>query len=392
MIATPLGATLRAVFAAAVAACDPAPTVMTALREPEVRARWAGRRVWLAAVGKAAGAMAMGAVRGLAVEGVRPAGGVVIVPDGLAVDESLARAGLAVRRAAHPEPDERSVAAGQALLALAGGCAAADVLLVLVSGGASALACVPAPGLTLESKRARIRAVAASGAAIAELNSVRRELSALKGGRLAAACPAPVITLLVSDVPGDDPAVIGSGPTVPARPGDLVRVIAGLARLRREASTAARARGLRVIVDSVDLVGDVELAAARIGAATVALPPGAVWIAGGEWTVALGPAPGRGGRARQLALILAGGMAGDDDRVALVAGSDGVDGTGPEAGAIVDGATWGRLIAAGIDPAAALVARDAGDALAAIGAAFGDGPTGVNHADLVLVARRPRAA
>lgn len=392
MSATATGATLRAVFAAAVAACDPAPAVAAALAAPDLRARCAGRRVWVAAVGKAAAAMAAGAVDGLAALGVRPAGGLVVVPDGAAVDRALcAAAGLRVERAAHPEPDLRSVAAGHALLALARACAVDDVLLVLISGGASALACVPAPGWTLEAKRARIRALAAGGAAIAELNQARRALSALKGGQLAAACPGPVVTLAVSDVPGDDPAVIGSGPTVPGRPGDVVRVIAGLARLRREAAGAAAARGLAVIVDEVELVGDVAAVAARIVAATAALPPATVWIAGGEWTVDVGPSPGRGGRARQLALIVAEVLAAADadDRVVLVAGSDGVDGTGPDAGAVVDGATWARVGAAGIEPGAALVARDAGTALAAIGAGFGAGPSGVNHADLVLVTRRP---
>ena len=104
--------------------------------------------------------------------------------------------------------------------------------------------------------------------------------------------------------------------------------------------------------------------------------------------MALGPSPGRGGRARHLALLLARALSGDPRRVALVASSDGVDGTGPDAGAIIDGTTWARIIAAGIDPAQALIGRDTGTALTAIRAAFGDGPTGVNHADLVMVAAR----
>jgi len=389
-VARPAAPTLlAAVYAAAVAACDPAPAVVEALAEPAVATLRGGRRVWIAAVGKAAGAMAAGAVRALADEGARPAGGLVIVPDGCAVDEpGLAAAGLTVRRAAHPEPDERSLHAGYELMALARACGKDELLLVLVSGGASALASVPAPGLTLEGKRARVRALTAGGAAIGELNAARRSMSAIKGGRLAAACPAPVVTLVVSDVPGDDPSVVGSGPTVPARPGDVVRVVAGLARLRREAAVAARACGLRPQVADEDLVGDVEDAAARVIAATAALPAGAVWIAGGEWTLTLGAAPGCGGRARHLALVVARALAGDPGRVVLCASSDGVDGTGPEAGAIVDGQTWARVTAAGIDPAAALAARDAGTALAAIGAAIGGGATGVNHADLVLVMSR----
>jgi hydroxypyruvate reductase len=349
----------------------------------------AGRRLWIAAVGKAAGAMARGAVQALAGEGARLAGGLVVVPDGCDVDEEvLAAAGLEVRRAAHPEPDERSLVAGYELIALARACAPGDLLLVLVSGGASALASVPAPGLTLADKRARIHALAAGGVAIGELNQARRQMSAIKGGQLARVCPAPVVTLVASDVPGDDPEVVGSGPTVPARPGDLVRVIAGLGRLRREAAAAARARRRAVIVDDEDLVGDVDAVAARVLAATASLPPGRLWIAGGEWTVALPVGAGRGGRARQLALVLARELAGDPRRVALVGASDGVDGTGPEAGAIVDGQTWARLAAAGIDADAALARRDAGPALAAIGASLPGGPTGVNHADLVLIVAR----
>lgn len=384
-----LPATLAAIHAAAVKACDPAPAVAAALVEPAVRELRAGRRVWIAAVGKAAAAMARGAIAALWAEGSRPAGGLVIVPDAIAVDLTpLEEAGLTVRRTSHPEPDERSLVAGYELLSLARGCAADDVLLVLVSGGASSLASVPVPGLSLEEKRARIRSLTAGGAGIEALNRARRRMSAIKGGRLAEACAAPVITLVVSDVPGDDPSVVGSGPTVPGRAGDLVRVVAGLGRLRFEAAAAARARGYHPTVDDEDLVGDVEDAAARVLAATASLAPGTVWVAGGEWTVALGDAPGQGGRARHLALLLARELAGDPRRVALVATSDGVDGTGPDAGAIVDGTTWARVEAAGLDPTRAVASRDTGPALAAIGAALPGGPTGVNHADLVLVAAR----
>lgn len=384
-----LARTLVEVWAAAVAACDPAGAVQAAVVEPGLRAALTGRPVTIAAVGKAAAAMAAGALAGLAAAGVRPTGGLVVVPDGVEVAPAVTAA-LAVRRAAHPQPDERSEAAGRALLALAAGVAADGVLLALVSGGASALACVPAPGWTLASKREALAALAAAGAPIAELNRARVARSALKGGRLAAACPAPVITLVVSDVPGDDPAIVGSGPTVPTRPGDAVVVVAGLARLRAEAATAARRRGLVPVVAAADLIGDVDEAAARVEAETAALAARAVWIAGGEWTVRLQPSPGRGGRACQLALRLARDLVGSD-RVVVVAGSDGVDGTGPAAGAVIDGATWPALVAAGVEPGRALVGCDAGAALAALGATVGDGPTGVNHADLVLVASRAGA-
>jgi hydroxypyruvate reductase len=356
------------------------------------------------------------------VPGAHALRGLVVAPDGTPLDalgpcdhvprssrasrEAASRGGaLDVLRAAHPVPDARSEAAGRALLALAGSVASDEVLLVLLSGGASALAAVPRDGLTLEEKVAQVQALARRGAPIEELNRLRASLSQLKGGRLARACPSPVITLGVSDGPGDDLAVVGSGPTWPPREGDLVELVAGLGRVRLEAAAAARADGWDVVEREAPLVGEVEHVALAVMEAADALPEGGAWIAGGEWTVALPAHPGRGGRAAQLALMVARALGDPAPRRGLRSGpgrasgvrvlvgaSDGIDGTGPEAGAIVDGDTWSRVALAGVDPEDALARCDAGPALAAIGAGLAGGPTGVNHADLVVVVRERRGS
>jgi hydroxypyruvate reductase len=350
--------TLEDIFAAAVRACDPAAATRAALGRAEVRAALGKRSVHLAAAGKAARAMASGAGAAL---GARIVERVVIGPED----------------AAHPVPDERSERAGRAMLRLAGRVPPDAALLALISGGASSLIAVPAPGLTLAEKVAQTSALAATGAPIAELNRLRSSLSAIKGGRLAAACRAPVITVAVSDVVGDDLAVIGSGPTVPCT---VAVLAAGLASF---AVAAARASGGTVI--DAGVTGDVAAVAAQVVAEVRdGLPGTRIWA--GEPTVRLPARPGRGGRARQLALLVARDLAGVPRWSLLAAGSDGVDGTDDAAGAIVDGETWARIRAAGVDPDAALAACDAGTALAAAGAALVTGPTGVNHADL-LVAR-----
>lgn len=404
-------AALIALFADVVRALDPAERVAAA-----VRARLPEGRVRLLAVGKAAAAMALGATAAL---GDRLAGGLVVAPAAADLPP-----GLELAIGSHPRADGRSEAAGRALLAAASA-GGADRVLALISGGASALAAVPATGLALDEVQALVDRVMAGGAPIAELNAVRKHLSALKGGRLAAAAAAPVLTLVCSDVVGDDLATVGSGPTVPdpttyadavdacarwaadaagparahleagargerdetpkqPRPGDDALLVTGIATLVQEAAAASsRHLGRRAEVVAEPLVGPVEAVAARV-ADWLRQPGPRVVVAGGEPTVTLPRSPGRGGRARQLALLVARELADRPGWSLLVAGSDGIDGAADAAGAVVDGGTWARVRAAGIDPDRALAACDAGTALAAAGDAVVTGPTGVNHADLVV--------
>jgi hydroxypyruvate reductase len=358
-------ATLRAVFDLAVARMDPEARVRDALAVID----WRGRAVHAIAVGKAACAMARGASS--------------VCTRGLVVAPSDAGAPWPVMIGAHPVPDARSEAAGRALVDFVRAVPASDVLLALVSGGASALAEVPRDGITLDELVTRVRAVVARGADIFEINRVRTSLSAIKGGRLAEMCAAPVVTLVASDVVGDDPAVVGSGPTV--LPGGDVRVVAGIGDLARAAVAAASAHGIGgAIAIPHAVTGDVADVAARIAAHLGArMPP--LLVLAGEPTVRLPDEPGVGGRAQQLALLVARALAGRDGWAFLAAGSDGLDGTGPAAGAIVDGATWASIA----DGDGALARCDAGAALARVGATIVTGPTGVNHADLMLLLRTP---
>ena len=312
--------------------------------------------------------------------------------------------------AGHPLPDARSEAAGRAALAAAAG--VRDHLVVLISGGASALWCVPAPGLELADKIAATQALLASGADIHAINTVRKHLSAIKGGRLAAASHAPVSCILLSDVLGDDPSVIGSGPCV-ADPSTLeeARAIAQatprfppsvLDFLARQATETPKQ-----IESSVLVVGNHETlrqaavrAATRAGIRCALLPPsaddisaceqrlatlpeGTLWISGGEPTVRLRGA-GRGGRCQQLALAMARRIRGSE-KVFLAAGSDGTDGPTEVAGAMVDGSSWDEAIRRGLHPERALDENDSHRVHAVLGTHVVTGPTGTNLLDLHLL-------
>lgn len=370
----------EAVFADAVRACDPAARVRDALRAPDIVGRLAGRRRLGLAIGKAALAMARGA--GPVEEGL------VIAPSGDPGDG--VPTGWTLRVSSHPVPDARSIAAANAAVDLVARTSRADVVLALISGGTSSLLEAPRDGVTLDELVEATSAAMRAGAAIHELNGVRSALSRVKAGGLARACPAPIVTLAISDVIGDDLAVIGSGPTIAGRDGDVARVIAPMSAFGRAAHAALAARGLDATLLDEPLVGDVE----RV-ADVLAAPPGALaastgaLVAWGEPTLVVPDAHGEGGRAQQLALALAKRLRGTA-RAAFVAGSDGADGPRPRArptpaGAFVDGATWDAIARAGIDPQTALDRRDAGTALDAIGALVMTGPTGVNHADLVII-------
>ena len=393
-------------FRDAVIACDPALRVADAIAREPVR----GREVIGLAIGKAAIAMARGAgpvARGLVVVPRRrvPA---TLLPHAVSAPVPSPvhelPAGWSILHAAHPMPDETSFEAGARILELVESAQPDDVVLALVSGGASAH--VEQPQVPVDEYRERVRAVMASGAPIHELNRVRTELSAIKGGKLAAKSRAPVVTLVVSDVIGDDPRVIGSGPTVgdPLRAGDRVEVVAPMTSFREAIVEALTARGVEPrridepLAEDVAIVADRlvrELAAAEAGGAIVAdrlvrelaaaEAVGAI-VAWGEPTVRVPEDAGSGGRAQQLALELARRLRGSA-RSAFVAGSDGIDGPAARgaAGAYVDGTTWDAVIAAGIDPDAALRRCDAGTALDAVGALVVTGPTGINHADVAIV-------
>jgi glycerate-2-kinase len=419
----------RALFAATLARLDPAERTAAALAPELAEAPSGAGRVVVVAVGKAAPAMARGAA---AVLGERLAGGLVVAQEVAALPAELTFA-----PGAHPVPDAVSEAAGRALLATVSRGRPDQLVLALVSGGASALAAVPAPGLTLHHKRAAIAAVMAAGAPIGAINLVRKHLSAIKGGQLAAAALAPVWTLVASDVVGDDLATVGSGPTLPdtgtfaearevvrwasrvgrqvpaavrrhldagvagavaetpkhARSGDRAWLVAGTRALIDAALAAGRAAGMAAETCLVDATSDVaevardlgRLARAAAGRARAAPGRPICLVGGGEPTVVLPTRPGRGGRAQQLALLCARELAGIPGVAVLCAGSDGSDGNTPAAGAVVDGATWSQVSAAGFDPQRALDGCDAHTALAPTGALITCGPTGVNHADLFLV-------
>jgi glycerate 2-kinase len=357
-------ATCEAAFLAAVVACDPAVRVRAALQRQAL-----GDRVVGLAIGKAALAMARGAgsvTRGLVITN--------------ALDASPVPPGWSAIVSSHPHVTSASVQAGLRALALVESVAPDDVLLALISGGASALVEVPRVGL--EEYNERVRAAMHSGMSIHELNRLRKTLSTIKGGGLAARSLAPVVTLIVSDVIGDDPQLIGSAPTVsdPPRADDYVEVVAPMASFGQEVEHALLARGVAAtriaepISDDVTNVAD-QLARTRDAA-----------VAWGEPTVRVPEGGGRGGRAQQLALLLAQRLRGTRTS-AFVAGSDGIDGPSSReaAGAYVDGMTWDAIVKRGIDPALALARCDAGTALDAVGALVVTGPTGINHADVVIL-------
>lgn len=382
---------LERIFRAGVEACLPERVLPPHLPTPP-----RGRTMVLA-VGKAAAGMARAAERHFAGD----LAGVAVVPHGVPAD--LER--IAVAHAAHPLPDESSVAAAERLLALAGEAMADDLVLVLLSGGASSLACVPGDGLSLEEKRQLTEALLRSGANIGEINCVRRHLSRIKGGRLAlAAVPARLLTLAISDVAGDRPEDIGSGPTAadptsvadaravlgrhgiasptagwsetPDRvPGEL-RIVARAADALAAAAAEARRLGYRPI-----LLGECRGEARAVGrehaALALAAAPGSALISGGELTVMLSGA-GKGGRNHEYALAASLHLAGRGGIAGLAADTDGLDGSSSAAGAFFDD---------GIDQgaAAALADHDTGSWFARRGAQLVTGPTGTNVGDLRII-------
>ncbi|MRG91635.1 DUF4147 domain-containing protein [Polyangium spumosum] len=403
---------LAVVFRQSLAVLDPARLVAEALpaRPPD------GARVRLFAAGKAAAAMARGA---LSRWGDRIEATLVVTVDGAPIDWTALdlRSPPVVLHAAHPVPDERSIAAAHAAIAHVHGLGPDDRLLVLISGGSSALLVLPPPGLDLEDERRVVRALLEGGAPIHDVNLVRRHLTRIKGGRLAlAAAPALVQTLALSDVVGGAVHDIGSGPTVAdpttaaearlvlARhaPAELAarlaphlddtprpfpvrteaRLLAGPEDLARAAATGLSAHGFSVRIEPPE-GGDAHAVVEKRLAQAAALAPGSAIVVACEPTLALPPRRGRGGRAGWVALAA---MKRLPPGVALLCGaSDGTDGSSAAAGAVTSLRAAGELDAGRID--AALAGYDDAAIHEAIGTAIITGPTGQNLTDLHILAR-----
>ncbi|MER8990837.1 glycerate kinase [Mesorhizobium sp. M0678] len=406
---------LISIFNAAVAAADPQRSI-----KDHLPARPKGRTIIIGA-GKGSAQMAA------AFEKVwdRPIEGLVVTRYGY---------GAACRRieiieAAHPVPDAAGLEASRRLLEKVQGLTADDLVVALISGGGSALLPSPAEGLTLADEIAVNEALLASGAPIAAMNTIRKHLSSIKGGRLAAAAyPAKVVSLVVSDIPGDDPALVASGPTVPdigsredalasiaaydmklpasvmahinspaadaPRPDDPrfirneVHLIASAGVSLEAAAAEARYQGIEAVIlsDSIEgearEVGSVHAAIAReVATRNRPFAKPVLILSGGETTVTL-RAKGKGGRNSEFLLAFAIGISGMAGVHALAADTDGIDGSEDNAGAFADGSTVSRMHKAGVDAKAMLAGNNAWTAFNAVDDLFVPGPTGTNVNDL----------
>jgi glycerate-2-kinase len=295
--------------------------------------------------------------------------------------------GVAVVHSSHPEPDRTSLAAARRALAFFASFGTGDLILCLVSGGTSALLAMPRRGVTLEAKRRAVSRLAATGASIIEINRLRTRLSAIKGGGLGRATKARLVTLVLSDVPGDRPAAVGSGPTIRGRKGDLVVVVGSNTRGLEAAAAHARRQGFHPRFQRASLSGEARLAGAAFARRAKRLQPGGALLAGGETTVSLSAARGRGGRNLEFALGAGLEIEGEEGLMILAAGSDGRDGSSRAAGAFADGFTKSRARSLGLDPRAAL-ARHASDRFfRRLGDLLETGPTGTNVADWAFAVR-----
>ena len=348
--------------------------------------------MWLAAVGKAAPAMALGARDAL---GERLMHSLIISREGHAPPELEGARGVETIASSHPVPDQRSLAAGARLLQWVEALPPEVEPLFLISGGASSLVEVLRPGTTLADLESFTTRELAAGTAIGELNAKRIALSRIKGGRLTARLAGrPARALFLSDVPGDDPKVIGSGLLGPASEGeDRVErfVVASVERAVAGAAAAARARGLSVHAPGRRFDDDALRLAARF-AHELRLSASQVCVWGGESTVQLPAHPGQGGRNQHLALAAAKLIAGQADLMLLAAGTDGTDGVTEDAGALVDAESCARVALDGLDVDECLARADSSSALAASGDLVHLGPTGTNVGDLVIGLKLPPEA
>ncbi len=341
--------------------------------------------VSLIAVGKAAPAMAAGATAAL---GERLVDGLLVTRTGY-LDENLP-ASIRCIESEHPVPGEKSLMAGEALVDYCQALPADRQAIFCLSGGASSLVEALRPGYGLEDLQRLNKSLLGSGAPIRVINARRRALSRIKGGQLAKLLRArPVEVLVISDVQGDDLAVIGSGPLFDSAGGDpriRHRLVATQQMARAAACEAARARGYVCHCHDEFLGGEIGAIASKVSQTLSAGKPG-IHVWGGEPVVNLPPDPGRGGRNQHLALLLANRLRGRDDWMALVAGTDGSDGATLDAGALVDGGTVSRGENAGGSVETALKTFASGEFLAHAGDLVTTGPTGTNVMDLVIALR-----
>ena len=405
---------LRSLFGAAVRAADPEACLQSFMPAPPK-----GRTVIVGA-GKGAAQLARAFER----LWPGPLSGTVVTRYGYAVPCER----IEVLEAAHPVPDAAGLAAAERLFDVVGGLGPDDLVVALICGGGSSLLPAPQDGLTLDDEIALNRVLLASGAPIAAMNAIRKQVSRIKGGRLAAAAaPARVVSLVVSDIPGDDPALVASGPTVPdpsgraealaaigryriavperilrhitsttadaPRPDDPVflnhetHVIASAAISLEAAAAASREQGIPAVILSDSVEGEARESAhlhtaiarevrrhGRPFSAPVTI------LSGGETTVTV-KGSGKGGRNSEFALSSAVDLSGIAGVHVLAADTDGIDGSEDNAGAFADGGSVQRMVAEGIDAAAMLADNDAWSAFDAIGDLFVTGPTGTNVND-----------
>jgi hydroxypyruvate reductase len=410
---------LRAMFDAAIASADPRRCVPPYLDDIP-----ADGRILVLGAGKASAAMAA------AVEATARSQGWADRLEGLVVTRhghAVPCRHIKIVEASHPVPDAAGQAAARRILDLAQGARAGDLVLCLISGGGSALLALPAHGISMADKQAVNAALLACGAPIDAMNCVRKHMSAIKGGRLAAAVtPARLRTLLISDVPGDDPAVIASGPTVPdpttyadaravvarygvelpasvaarfaaeadetPKPGDPIFAAAETIIVARPqaaleaAADVARSAGVVPVILGDAIEGEARDVAAEQAERAIVVAGAdphrpCVLLSGGETTVTLRGKGGRGGRNAEYLLALALALDGRPGIWALAGDTDGIDGSEDNAGALVAPDTLARARAAGLDPAAALAANDAFNVFAALDDLVMTGPTLTNVND-----------
>jgi hydroxypyruvate reductase len=388
-------------FRAAVAAADPLEILPPHLPRPP------RGRTYVAAVGKAAASMA------LAVERAWPREAPL---DGLAITRyghGLPTRRVRVVEAGHPVPDAAGESAAREMLAAVRALGPDDLLLALLSGGGSSLLSLPAEGVPMDGLKAMTRELLRCGAPIQEINTVRKHLSAIQGGRLAAACRAPALALIISDVTGDDPTHIASGPCAPdpstiadaqavlrkygiaapgpfsetPKPGDALfarvenRVITTARRSLEAAATVFKARGIAPTNLGDDITGEARDVAVSMAARARTLRRPSVLISGGECTVTVRASGGRGGRCGEFLLALAVALEGMPNVHAIAADTDGIDGSEDNAGAVISPDTLARAAARGLDAKQLLDENDSYSFFSALGDLVVTGPTRTNVND-----------